>query len=171
MKDSSETLTCLFQAERVRKDHPRIVLRGALDELYAKTICAQLVLKRENEPQAERLLDAFLPIISALLSAEYSGLVFSLTSFDDFNWEELHDASHHPQQYFGIGHLHIHAGMGEGIAAMNLLRTKVRDCERLAVSAFDAQREDIVHALNRLSSAVYAYMCEMAAKKEGPACR
>ena len=151
---------------RVRKDHPRIAFRGALDELLAQTICCQLTLQREAESGVERRLAGFPQIIRQMMSAEYTGEPFEIELFFALEWEELHEMSHHPKKYFGMDHPIITADLGESVCALNLLRTKARQCERLAVSAFDAKREDIVHALNRMSSALYVFLCELCAKRE-----
>ncbi len=166
MKESNETTTCLYRSDRVRKDHPRIAFRGALDELHAQNICCQLVLRREGEFDAERKLGYLPVVIRALMSAEYDGRAFDLSAFNDLDWESLHEISHRPKQHLGIDHPIVHAEFGESVAALNLLRTKARECERLAVTAFDAQREDLVHALNRMSSAIYVLICEICTKKE-----
>jgi len=166
-----ETETCLYKAERVRKDHPRIAFRGCLDELYAQTVCCQLVLHRDGYDALAQQLSRLLPVIRSLLSSEYSGDPFSLSAFDALDWEDLHEASHCPKAYYGIDHPIVQAKMGESVAALNLLRTKIRGCERMAVSTFDDKREDIVHALNRMSSAVYAFMCSICATMGECSCR
>ena len=56
------------------------------------------------------------------------------------------------------------------MAHLNLVRTQVRETELAAVEAFfdptkGPEREDILTALNRLSSAVYVMMCRLKAGK------
>ena len=56
------------------------------------------------------------------------------------------------------------------MAHLNMVRTQVRETELAAVEAFfdpteGLQREDIIKALNRMSSAVYVMMCRLKAGK------
>ena len=171
MKDVSETQTCLYKEQTVRKDHPRIAFRGGLDTLLAQTVCCQLAIRRAGHSDVEKQLDVMAAVIRALLCAEYSGQSFDIESFDAVDWEGMHSASHHPMAHFGIPHPIMDAVLGEGVAVLNLLRTRIRDCERLAVTAFDAGREDMVHALNRMSSFVYVLMCALCAKEERASCK
>lgn len=168
--NKTESETCLCRGERVRKDHPRIALRGALDALLAGTIRTQVTLSDCGLSDAAQWLVPVTETVRALFAAEYTGEPFDLNATGAVDWDLLYDASHHPERYFGIGHPKVDAGMGKGVAELNLLRTSVRDCERLAVTAFYAKREDVVHALNRLSSYVYAAMCALIAGKGLP-CR
>jgi ethanolamine utilization cobalamin adenosyltransferase len=53
--------------------------------------------------------------------------------------------------------------MGPLAARLNLLRTKVREAELLAVRVFgpgEDEREDLILAMNRLSSALYWLFCK-----------
>lgn len=164
MKDCVDTQTCLFKNETVRKDHPRIVLRGALDTLLAQTVWCQVEMARAGHDDIKIRLDVLIDVIRALQIAEYSGEAIDIRAFDCVDWEEMHRMSHRPMAYFGIPHPTITADMGTGVAALNLLRAHIRECERAAVAAFDGGREDIVHALNRMSSYAYVLLCTLCAK-------
>ena len=75
--------------------------------------------------------------------------------------DEIRERSHHPEHYFGIGHIRPHHTMGVLASALNALRTQVREAELSACRAFNAyepentERADVVEVLNRLSSAIY----------------
>ena len=73
--------------------------------------------------------------------------------------EEVHRCSHHPQEFGFPGHILPAQEHGLLAAQLNRLRTLTRETELAAVQAFwDGQkvsREDIVLALNRLSSFFY----------------
>ena len=57
------------------------------------------------------------------------------------------------------------ASDGETIAHLNRLRCQVRETELAAAAAFpNGQREDLVQALNRMSSAVYLLMIQQKQK-------
>jgi ethanolamine utilization cobalamin adenosyltransferase len=56
------------------------------------------------------------------------------------------------------------------MAQLNILRTQVRELELMAMDAFyvgegKVEREDIIQALNRLSSLIYVLMVQLAAGK------
>jgi ethanolamine utilization cobalamin adenosyltransferase len=78
--------------------------------------------------------------------------------------EEIHDSSHHPRKYFGLPHfMPVSVGDGEAVLTLNALRAMVREVEILAYEAFKNEsgppdREDILKAVNRLSSALYVLM-------------
>ena len=99
-----------------------------------------------------------------ILSCEVTGK----TCDDLFLWgmsgDEIRERSHHPERYFGIGHIRPHYTMGASAAGLNALRTQIREAELAACRAFAAQsseedekvnRSDVIRALNRLSSAIY----------------
>jgi ethanolamine utilization cobalamin adenosyltransferase len=76
--------------------------------------------------------------------------------------QELHERSHNPAKYFGLGHIRFHYKMGALAAGINELRTQAREAELAACRAFETdnglERPDIVKVLNRLSSALYVLM-------------
>ena len=79
------------------------------------------------------------------------------------NEDDLHRLSHQPLRYLEHDHLVPEASHGRESALLNLLRTKIRDTETIAaqvfiIRGFDVLRQDILQALNRLSSAVYVMM-------------
>jgi ethanolamine utilization cobalamin adenosyltransferase len=70
--------------------------------------------------------------------------------------DEIRERSHHPERYFGLGHIRPHYSMGAIAAGLNTLRTRVREAELSACRAYEKMdRADIIKVLNRLSSAVY----------------
>ena len=76
--------------------------------------------------------------------------------------EEIHQRSHYPERYYGLGHILPHPDMGRWAAELNLLRTLVREVELCACRAFASldgeggvTRPDFIRVLNRLSSALY----------------
>jgi ethanolamine utilization cobalamin adenosyltransferase len=90
--------------------------------------------------------------------------------------EELHSQSHNVRDAFGIAHPAPDYTMGPLAARLNTLRTRVREGELCAVSVFWVQgtnktpgghcgREDIIRALNRLSSALYWLFCRYLSKR------
>ena len=81
--------------------------------------------------------------------------------------EEVHRCSHHPEEFGFPGHILPAPEHGLLAAQFNRLRAMTRETELAAVTAFwDGQkmaREDIVLALNRLSS--YFYVLQLRAAR------
>jgi ethanolamine utilization cobalamin adenosyltransferase len=77
--------------------------------------------------------------------------------------KELREQSHFPKKYYGLDHFQPSYDMGEAVVVINALRTFTRETELLAYKAFkkengDAEREDIILSLNRLSSLFWIMM-------------
>jgi ethanolamine utilization cobalamin adenosyltransferase len=80
--------------------------------------------------------------------------------------EELREASHRPEEFFGPSVKHAAPDHRQGPLAVrfNTLRTMVRQVEISAAKTFIAadmacSRPDILKGLNRLSSAMYVMHC------------
>ena len=163
--------TCLRDGVFVSKDHPRIILRGALDSLQADILEAQVLVMEKNEPAAEpadkrfvgggsRPVDYYvdalgeiLEFVRELMSAEVNERPVAQKKLFGFSLDELHEQSHKLK-------MPVYT-MGAFPVRLNTLRTRVRETELIAVRTFrEPQRDDIVHALNRLSSAVYWLFCQ-----------
>ena len=154
-----ETMTHLKGRKLVHKDHPIIDLRGKLDSLTAAIIDAQVLGGREKNWVFVDELQEILGFTRRLLSYEYRGQEveeFNLLGFDAF---ALRERSHDPQKFFGHPHMLTTYKMGPLCSALNRLRALAREVELTAVRAFKANpRDDIVRALNRLSSLFYILM-------------
>ena len=146
--------TCLNVSQYVPKTHVRIELRGRLDSLGAQIILFQVNSGKEiyiNDLEEVR------KIIMRLQNCEAGEKIFEgvliLWNIDE---NELHERSHDTKKFYGKGHLLPTCSMGREAAEINFLRTLVRETELCACRAFnndDTLR--IIHALNRLSSALY----------------
>ena len=76
---------------------------------------------------------------------------------------ELRSHSHRPQDYYGQTHFMPETSDGEKILRLNKCRCAAREAELAAAAAFtdengNAQRTDILRALNRMSSMLYILM-------------
>jgi ethanolamine utilization cobalamin adenosyltransferase len=156
-----EQLTHLSGAELVSKTHPRIRFRGKLDTLEAETV---LFMARNSG--SERLCNDLKDIISLLrrvMRAEVTDEPLGEFSLLGLDPSQLRDYSHHPEKYYGVKAMTVpDSSLGCLYVELNLLRAKTRETEIAAVEAFSGggvEREDILTALNRLSSAVYIMMC------------
>ena len=176
LADSAPAKSREWETERrtgvvVRKDHPAIVFRGALDTLNALMLRVAIEAKergeRETAAAVEELYHRGLAIMraDALDEPLHSARLLGLTE------DELREASHHPLAYAGVGHVTPSVEMPPMAASLNVMRAYIRQVEVAAVSAFvdaegHAARGDILRALNRLSSAAYLVYLRVAAKAE-----
>lgn len=158
-----EHMTHLHGNRLVNKGHPVIAFRGKLDSLQAEVIALQaLAFELGNLELAERLED-FLTVIRSLVRAEVMGSLVEEIPLLGYDWDTLRGMSHNPRKAFGRGHIRPHYSMGRICAGLNLLRARAREAELAAFRAFYREdqglvRQDIVRALNRLSSAFYVAM-------------
>jgi ethanolamine utilization cobalamin adenosyltransferase len=161
--EKGEYLTALAGNVLVPKDHPNIRLRGQLDSLEAQIIAAQATCKRLGLPKAVADLADVLGQVQQILRAEVLGVRLEERPVIGLNESEIRALSHDPQPAFGIPHFMTSVDDGEAVVTLNLLRTKVREVELAAYDAFKREgkpprREDLIRALNRLSSVFYIMM-------------
>ncbi|MCX7828389.1 MAG: hypothetical protein N2315_04170 [Thermanaerothrix sp.] len=158
-----EHMTHLHGNRLVNKGHPVIAFRGKLDLLQAEVIALQaLAFEEGNQGLAEGLED-FLTVIRSILRAEVTGSPVEETPLLGHDWDALRSMSHNPRKAFGRGHIRPHYSMGRICCGLNQLRARTREAELAAFAAFYREdqgllRQDIVRALNRLSSAFYVAM-------------
>ena len=156
----SEQMTHLNGDTLVPKTHPRIFLRGKLDTLESELILCQLRLPALAEPLGE-----LLALTRQILRCEVLEEPLKEVRLLGLTEEELRRRSHIPQEYYGVPHFMPEASDGQTIAHLNHLRCQVRQTELAAAAAFPTgQREDLVQALNRMSSAVYLLMIQQKQK-------
>lgn len=154
-----ETKTLLRARELVDKTHPQIEFRGKLDSLVAKTVETQIVADElKDQPVGEDLEDllAFLRLIQRV---EVTGEPLGEVRLLGLSSANLRHDSQQVKKAFGIDHPVPGRGLGKMGAALNSLRTAVREVELSALRAFGESRLDIAEGLNRLSSAVYIILC------------
>ena len=161
-----EHMTHLDGITLVPKTHPRIVFRGKMDSLEARLITCRLAV-----PEFDRELGEILAFTRTLLRQEVLGQAVEDGLLCGMTEQELRRRSHFPQEYYGQPHFMPEAADGEAMAQLNLARVAAREAEIAAVAAFvtpDGQvtREDLLRAMNRLSSAIYLLMIRQK-RKEG----
>jgi ethanolamine utilization cobalamin adenosyltransferase len=163
--DKQEHTTSLWGDVTVKKSDLRIEFRGRLDSLDAFIVAVQILAKREEVPSLIDKLEEVRTKVHEVLSCEVTGRPCGDLSLWGLGSDEIRERSHHPEKYFGIGHILPHHTMGIVAAALNTLRTKVRETELSACRAFEKvekvekeqapERPDIIKMLNRLSGAIY----------------
>ncbi|MCR4817440.1 MAG: hypothetical protein K5841_00610 [Fretibacterium sp.] len=162
MAEKQEHTTNLLGAAIVSKAHPRIELRGQLDELNARIILLQTQAREVGQNSLEADLEELREKVRDLMACEVRDMPCGELCLWGLSEEEIHQRSHHPERYYGLGHILPHADMGRWAAELNLLRTLVRKVELCACRAFASSdevdgvtRPDFIKVLNRLSSALY----------------
>jgi ethanolamine utilization cobalamin adenosyltransferase len=167
MKKTSRE-TCLYPAGKdapeavVGKDHPEIEFRGRMDTLDAVIILAAAVARKEGARALAKDLIELQRFARGVTSAHASGRSLEPEALLGRSYGEIHRLSHRPPG----GHPDLGEGTSELLAYVNLVRTQVRSAERAAVRAL-ADRDDIVDALNVLSSAVHVLLCSLHAREKG----
>ena len=164
--DKPEHMTHLHGNVLVPKTHPRIVFRGKLDSLQAKTLEVQITAQDEDMPGVVRGLDEILQFTRSMLASEVTEVPFEYDTLLGLDADGLRAASHDPRSHCGVGHLIPDCRMGRTVVALNSLRTRVRETELAAMRAFadpegGVTRPDLLQALNRLSSGVYIVICRI----------
>lgn len=159
-EEKPEHMTHLDAQVLVRKDHPRIRFRGAMDTLEAQLLlCGQ---------ETEEILNLARRLIRCDVLNEPVG-EFTLGGLTQ---DQQRSHSHFPQEYYGIAHFMPQYGDTDAILRLNLCRCTARAAELAAVEAFvDADgkvlRGDILQALNRMSSMLYILMLRHKAGSKG----
>jgi len=163
-----ERMTHLRGNLLVPKTHPRIAFRGKLDTLQGEIILAQTEACAEGQSALLADLGEVLDLTRQLMGAEVTGRDIEPVHLLGYNACELRLVSHQIQEHFGMAHPVPHYSMGRLAARLNLLRAQARETELAAERAFAAtERDDILLALNRLSSAIYILLCRLLAGQYG----
>lgn len=165
-----EYMTHLRGNQLVFKDDPRILFRGKVDSLQSTILELQYHLKESSE-WLKLGLDEMLHFSREILRAEVTETPLLIESLLGLSEEEIREHSHYPKKYYGVQHFLPDVSMGFEIVMLNKLRTQVRELEIICMQTFrqatKVERNDIVTALNRMSSAVYILMCRAKGEKNG----
>jgi len=166
--EKPEHMTHLNAEVLVSKLHPRIRFRGAVDTLEAELILAQLAVPKDIACDLEEILTLARQLIRCDVLEEPvpEGKLCGLTQ------AQQRSHSHRPQDYYGQPHFMPSASDGQGMAQLNRARCAAREAELRAVAAFSDRegnltREDILRALNRMSSMLYILMIRLKSGKPG----
>ncbi|SCZ04418.1 cobalamin adenosyltransferase [Alkaliphilus peptidifermentans] len=159
-----EHMTQLYGNLLVIKDNPRIQLRGKLDSFQAQILELQVFLDNCNEKKILEDLMEVLSFVRNLLRAEVLEEPFDNCKILGLDEGELRRMSHNPEKFFGVRHFLPEYSMGVILIKLNSLRSAAREIEIVGITAFvggnaSIERQDIIQALNRLSSCLYIMMC------------
>ena len=162
--EKPEHMTHLNAEILVKKDHPRILLRGKMDTLEAELILCQLAA-----PEQEKSLGEVLQLARLLIRCDVLDEPVKDMPLCGLTEAEQRKRSHFPQEYYGQPHFMPSAADGMVIARLNRARCAAREAELAAVTAFQDRdgnptRPDILKALNRMSSMLYILMIQWKSK-------
>lgn len=163
LETKPEHMTHLYGNMLVFKDHPRILFRGKLDSLETKLLEAQISCFKLNMTKLVDDLEEILQFVRRIVRCEVLSEGIEEFYLLGMTAKELREQSHFPKKYFGLEHFQPSYDMGEAVVVINALRTLTRETELLAYQAFkkdhgEAEREDIIRSLNRLSSLFWIIM-------------
>ena len=154
LKEKPEHMTHLRGNILVEKTHPRIAFRGAMDTLEAELLLCQLAV-----PEFRQELAEILELARKLLRWEVLGEPAQEGKLCGLSQEELRSRSHRPQDFYGQPHFMPQVTDGAQVLQLNRVRCAARHAELQAVAAIP-EREDILRALNRMSSMLYILMIQ-----------
>lgn len=159
-EEKPEHMTHLNAELLVPKTHPRIRFRGAMDALEAELLLCQCELPHMQQP-----LEEILDLARQLLRCDVLGEPVEEATLLGLTQQQLRQRSHRPQDYYGQSHFMPRYTDGRQLLLLNKARCAARSAELAAAAAFcdpwgGAQREDILQALNRMSSALYLLMIQ-----------
>ena len=159
LEEKPEHMTHLRGDILVSKAHPRIAFRGAMDTLQAEL----LLCAGKQPPQTASQVGEVLALARHILSCEVMDESVDFPKLCGLTEAELRQRSHRPQDYYGQPHFMPSVEDGEQILLLNRCRCAARNAELKAAEAFcredgRCQREDILRALNRMSSMLYILM-------------
>lgn len=165
LTNKPEHMTHLRGNTLVFKDHPVIKYRGALDYLESKIICAQIIAEKQGYKTLVSDLEDIITLVRTLIRVQITGEELGEYKIIGLTAQELREHSHHSTKHYGVSHFLPSYKQGEIVAKLNALRTLTRKTELVAYDAFkdenkNVSRNDIIEALNRLSSTFWIMMCK-----------
>ena len=158
LTEKPEQMTHLYGNVLVLKTHPRIAFRGAMDSLEAELALCQLRCQGWRKELGE-----ILDFARMLIRCEVMGEPVPEGKLCGLTEAEQRKHSHRPQDFYGQAHFMPEYTDGEAVLLLNKCRCAVRNAELAAARAFiredgTADRQDILKALNRMSSMIYILM-------------
>jgi ethanolamine utilization cobalamin adenosyltransferase len=166
VQQKPEAYTHLKGKKLVPKNDKRIKFRGEIDSLEASFINTIVEVQGSGYKELVEDLSSIFEYVKKIMRAEVLNETLEFIDFKGWSEEDVREYSHYPDKYFGVKHFIPDPKYGKIIAVINLLRTQVRRAETAGVDAFydedkkAVEREDIIVAMNRMSSLIYIIMCQ-----------
>ena len=168
-EEKPEHMTHLNGEVLVRKTHPRIDFRGKMDLLEAEILLCQ----KETAGELRQQLGEILTLARKILRCDVLEEPLLQEKLCGLTEVELRSRSHRPQEFYGQPHFMPEAEDTLTVLRLNRLRGLARQAELAAAHAFSDRegnitREDILQAMNRMSSMLYILMIQEKGKhREG----
>lgn len=164
MEEKPEHMTHLNGDVLVPKTHPRILFRGKLDTLEAELIACQL-----EDTALEGPVGEILELARQIIRCDVLEEKLHWDKLCGLTEAEQRKHSHFPAEYYGQPHFMPSFRDGRVLASLNRARCAAREAELAAAAAFTDRegkptREDIIQAMNRISSMLYILMVREKAK-------
>jgi ethanolamine utilization cobalamin adenosyltransferase len=135
-----------------------------IDVLEAEVLEAQVLASGLGEEYYCTCLGEVLNCLRAIMIAEVKSESLPSLNLFGLTLDEIHHQSHDVKAAFGLtGHPLPDHTMGPLVTRLNHLRSRVREGELLAVRVFGkfrGRRQDLITAMNRLSSALWWLCCK-----------
>lgn len=168
MTNKPEHMTHLYGNTLVFKDHPIIEYRGCIDYLESEIISLQIITEKDGYTQITKDLEEIIELVRRLIRVQITKEALGEYTLQGLDARQLREHSHHSTKHYGISHFLPSYKHGVIVAGLNRLRTITRKTELVAYKAFkdaygNTERDDIIEALNRLSSIFWIMMCKFIA--------
>jgi propanediol utilization protein/ethanolamine utilization cobalamin adenosyltransferase len=170
-QEKPEHMTHLRGRQLVPKTNPVIAWRGQLDLFDCELVKTQVVFIAAGEAELTKQLEKIAEFAQLIMAAEVRDEPMEFNSLLGWTPEQIREMSHYPDRYFGVSHRLMSYKDGAVIARLHCLRSKIREVELFASRAFideggECRRQDIILALNRLSSLFYLLICKRRSANE-----
>ena len=132
---------------------------------------AELLLAMHGCRESKQALSEILDFSHSLIRDEVLEQEIERKTLCGMSPEEIRQASHFPQDFYGIPHFMPSGEDSMEILLLNKARCAAREAELAGVQAFSDRdgkitRPDLIKALNRMSSMLYILMIKRKAGKE-----
>lgn len=170
LREKPEHMTHLQGNLLVAKDHPRIAFRGLIDTLEAEILLCQKAAQQEGKTEVCTQMQEVLDFVRRLIRCDVLGEPVGEFRLCGLDAAALRERSHHPEKFYGQHHFMPSWQDSATLLWLNRVRTAVRQTELGCYRAFvtpdgQVQREDLILALNRLSSLLWILMIQQKAGK------
>lgn len=157
IEEKPEYMTVIYDNVVVFKDDKRVIFRGKMDSLEEAVLKAQIHYAKENLLNLLNDLEEILEFIRKIKISETLKEPLPKVYFQGMDEREIREKANNASKYFEIEDEILSYTMGENVIILNDLRVITRETEISAYEAFKEkyggiEREDIITALNRLSS-------------------
>lgn len=157
MEEKPEYMTVIYDDTVVFKDDKRIIFRGKMDLLEENILKAQIYCAKEKLPKLLKELEEILVVVRKIKSSEILKEPLPEIFLQGMNEKDIREKFINISKYFHVGDEPLSYTMGETAIILNELKIITRETEISAYEAFKekyggVEREDIIRALNRLSS-------------------